>query len=368
MMIQSAKSLTVEPEDSGVHRSNSLWIRTAAGPQIGFGHLKRCLILADSLREDCVPLFLLDRDDLWSQKRVAAAKWNFCSRGLDEIWSVMPDPVCVLIDTRLTSGLDRLIVAAKDRGIPTISIHDLGLNPIPSDTAIDGSIAPWICNAPAANERRYSGTEFMVLDRVYGRFHQSRKEIRKTIRSVFISLGGGNSESIYSKVLEALKRWARDLNVIAVPGFIPAGAEKLMRQDWSPLHIRWEAQKIEGPLFDADLAITAGGLAAYEALCAGTPLMALSHDSLQQLTITALADKGACLGLGPGEELDPIILCTLLSRLDSDRELRKHLSLRGKEVIDGRGIERVSQIIRQSIQPCSAAGPGRISSVASVGF
>lgn len=282
MLISSAKTLTVADLQSGSSKTKSLWIRTAAGPQMGFGHLKRCLILARVLSDCCTPLFLVDREDCWSMKQLSEAGWSYSSGRLDDIWSLMPNPACILIDTRLPDGLDGLIAVAKSRRIPVISIHDLGLNPIPADIIIDGSIAPSIGDPLLQNSEYFSGARFMVLDPLYGRFHPRPKKMPERIRSVFINLGGGNSKRFFEKVLEGIKLWSHAAEVIAVPGFIDWGQENVCPRELS-LNFRWENRNIERLLFQADLAITAGGLSAYEALCSGTPLLALSYDRLQRI-------------------------------------------------------------------------------------
>jgi len=348
MQIFNAKTLTVSELLPGSPKIKSLWIRTAAGPETGFGHLKRCLILAQALQDCCAPLFLVDREDCWSAKQLSEGGWSYYNGKLGEIWSLMPDPACILIDTRLSAGLGDLIRTAKSRGIPVISIHDLGLNPLLTDITIDGSIAPPICDSPLRNSEHFSGTQFMVLDPLLGRFHQQRKKIPKRIRSVFINLGGGNSKKFFEKVLEGMKLWTHSAELIGVPGFIDWGQENLCGKAL-PRNFRWESRNIERLLFQADLAITAGGLSAYEALCCGTPLLALSYDRLQQITITELAARGACIDLGSGDDLDPSRLSETLSMIDSDAQGRKRLSALGRQMVDGRGAERVSGIVRQSL-------------------
>jgi UDP-2,4-diacetamido-2,4,6-trideoxy-beta-L-altropyranose hydrolase len=367
MTISSAKTLTVAPQDSGSNGSRNLWIWTAAGPQIGFGHLKRCCILAKTLRHYCHPLFLVDSEDNWSIQQLAKEGWDYCRRMQSDVWSLSPDPVGILIDTRLNRGLNQLIAEAKTRRIPVISIHDLGLNPLPSDIIVDGSIAPLTADA-AGSTACYSGTDYMVLDPQYGQLHSRRKQTRKRIRSVFVNLGGGNSQRYFLKVLQGLKLWSNEVEIIGVPGFVDWGQETLSRKGSIPSSFHWETRNVDRRLFHADLAITAGGLSAYEALCAGTPLMCLSHDPLQQTTILALAGKGACIDLGPGDELNPAELSCILSQIDLDVAQRKSLSIQGRLVVDGRGAERVAEIIRQSIRFCSAIDYGRASDAARPGF
>jgi spore coat polysaccharide biosynthesis predicted glycosyltransferase SpsG len=305
------------------------------------------LVIAQALKNCCSPLFLLDPDDRWSETHLA--NQGFCSfdEGFDKAWTALSDPAAILLDTRLTGGLDSLIGRAKARKIPVISIHDLGLNPLPSDVIIDGSIAPTHDDASRSCSTCFNGTNYMVLDPLYHSLHQHNRQISKEIRSIFINLGGGNSGDFYLRVLEGLKLWAHEVEVTGVPGFVSWGQESVAAKDWNPLRFRWESGKIETILAQADLAITAGGIAAYEALCVGTPLLALSYDHLQQITIAMLSSSGACIDLGPGRGLEPARLSEILSRIESDTERRKLLSFQGKQIVDGLGVERVACIIRE---------------------
>ena len=126
------------------------------------------------------------------------------------------------------------------------------------------------------------------------------------------------------------------------------------------MRFRWESDNIERFLFQSDLAITAGGIAAYEALCSGTPLLALSYDRLQHATIKALASSRACIDLGFGDELDPSELAKTLSLVDADVEIRKLLSCRGRQIVDGQGARRVAEIIRQSVHKGSTTACRRL--------
>jgi spore coat polysaccharide biosynthesis predicted glycosyltransferase SpsG len=308
------------------------------------------LVIAQALGNYSTPLFLLNPDDQWSEIQLTNQGFFSFNEGVDRAWSILLDPAAILIDTRLTEGLDGLIRCAKTRGIPVISIHDLGLNPLPSDVIIDGSIAPAHHDVSHSSTACYSGTNYMILDPVYHYLHQQGRQINKEIRSIFINLGGGNSGEFYLRVLEGIKLWAREVEVIGVPGFASWGQESFAEKDWTPLHFRWESETIEKILARADLAITAGGIAAYEALCVGTPLLALSYDHLQQITIAMLSSSGACIDLGPGKGLEPARLSEILSIIESDIERRRLLSYQGKQIVDGLGIERVARIIRQLIE------------------
>jgi spore coat polysaccharide biosynthesis predicted glycosyltransferase SpsG len=349
MMITSAKTMTVVPQRSQFAGLSTLWILTAASPQLGFGHLRRCLVIAEALRDYCLPVFVLDPDDCWSKAHLEDQNFSFFSDGGEKAWEFLTSPAAILIDSRLSIGLDRLIGTAKSRRIPVISIHDLGLNMLPSDQAIDGSIVPLNPELKHPETKYFTGADYMVLDPIYRILALQNKVIHEKVRSIYINLGGSNSGKFYRKVLEGLKLWDHEADVIGVPGFVSWGQELLAGCDWSPLHFQWKNHNFEGALFNADLAITAGGISAYEAICAGTPLLALSYDHLQQRTIAKLSDLDACIDLGLGDELEPERLGGVLARIDTDFACRQRIACNGRKIVDGLGSARVARIIRQSI-------------------
>ncbi len=338
-----------------------LWIRTAAGPSVGFGHLVRSLALAGLLKRSLEPLFLLDRFDAGSLSQVAARGLRYTPFRPGEVWSKLPLPCGVLIDTRLTGGTTSLLEGARSRGIPVFSIHDLGLSPLPSDIVIDGSMLPAPEQFPRRDTSFYTGTSYLVLDPTYGLLHRRSKPVSPRIKTLTLSLGGGNSREAFVKVLQGLRLWNRRIDVVGIPGFSRWGQEELAQNDWQPVRFRWAAstESVARLMFQADLALTTGGLAVFEALCAGTPVMALSVDSLQQITVSMLAKDDVCINLGLVGRFDPVQLPESLSNLDADHKRRCRMSQNGRRLVDGLGAQRVSQIICRHVFRPSATSVAR---------
>ncbi|MBN2321151.1 MAG: hypothetical protein JXR49_18875 [Acidobacteria bacterium] len=307
------------------------------------------MVLARFLNDCCLPLFLIDPTDRWSREQLADQGMAFVYEPIHSVWSRLPEPRAILIDTRQTEGLAGFINEAKKRHLTVVSIHDLGLNPLPSDIVIDGSIAPDLSSFPGRPTTFYSGTAYMILDPVYRLLSQQDKHIGDRIRTVFINLGGGNAGIYFKKILDGLKLWNREIEVMAVSGFSHWGQEDFSRKNWDPLHIKWISDHIGPHCFRADLAITAGGIAAYEALCAGTPLMALSFDRYQKTAIRALADQDACIDLGAGGDLNVTEFPGILTGFESNQVHRRSFSLKGRAIVDGGGLERVAHILREAI-------------------
>jgi len=352
MNLIHAKTLThARPSDRRAAEPLSracFWVRTAAGPSIGFGHLRRTLALASMLENVAEPCFLVDSDDFWTRREAGDRGWKCIEFRPDQPWNCSGSvPALILIDTRQEEGLLAMIREARRRGVGVASIHDLGLNPVPSDVGIDGSVSPdFGDNGPA---KAYTGLRYLVLDSSYGVEARFPKLIRQKLQTIVVNLGGGDSSRYFLKVLKGLLLWDRDVEVVGIRGFVSWGQDQLRAGDWRPLRFRWAERDEPLPelLRNADLAITAGGLSAFEALCSGTPLMALSYDVHQHRTVSALAKAGLCVDLQCGETLEPQRIPSLVAALEKDQSLRQKMSLVGRRMVDGKGAERVRRILQR---------------------
>lgn len=344
----SAKRLTLLQTR---RHSRVLLVRTAAGPRMGFGHLRRTLTLAGLLRNDARPIFLLDREDHWSQAHATCQGFEYLHfdprRPLRKIASVSS----LLIDTRRRAGLARLVAEARSRGIPVVSIHDLGLLPLASDIAIDGSILARSARFPHARAS-HCGTPFFILDNEYARMRAQKTSVRPNIRRVVINLGGGDSRRFYRTVLRGLKDTGIPLEVIGLRGFCDWNQEAFAAGPWDPIRFRWFPKRgnVACLVAGADMVISAGGRSAYEALCLGLPLCALSWDRHQAKTISALARAGVCVNLGLGSALRSEDVRRTVCELQADVALRRSLSARGRKLIDGSGARRVARILHRLMQ------------------
>ena len=319
-----------------------VWIRTAAGPAIGFGHLRRSVILAGLLEKIAQPVFLADDRDQWTPRECIGLGWR-CREfhpgclGLDG-----PGKGVLLIDTREEYGLEDLLREAREREVTVVSIHDLGLNPIDSDVVIDGSVLPVRGGKP--NAPNYLGTGYVVLHPMYSEVHGRPRHLSAEISSVFINLGGGDSRRFYPALLEGLRSWKPAIKIDSVCGFGSWGSDT---GDDAGLRRIGPDESVWELFYGADAAITAGGLSALEALSCGTPLLALAHDRYQHAAVSALERAGLCLDLGLGDSLEASRVSALMEGLERDLTGRERKSAAGKLRVDGKGALRVSRILER---------------------
>jgi len=224
------------PKDVPKHGPR-LWIRTASGPSIGFGHLRRSLILARKIRARMKPLFLLDKSDCGSREQVRAAGFEFTRFDPALLIRASSFPVGLLIDTREKRGLQSLIRDLQCQSIPVISIHDLGLAPLPSDVVIDGSLQPGSPISGPNGARHYMGPDYLVIE-PDSSIRERAGPMPAAASKIVVGLGGGDTRFSFRRVLEALRRTRKELSILGIPGYSRWGQEELSREPGASWHLK----------------------------------------------------------------------------------------------------------------------------------
>jgi RimJ/RimL family protein N-acetyltransferase len=101
-----------------------------------------------------------------------------------------------------------------------------------------------------------------------------------------------------------------------------------------PALIRW-----------AEVSVTAGGSTTWERARLGLPGLVLVLADNQEAVATAIETSGVGWNLGWHHRVTETALANSLERLIYDAEARKAMSCRGLELVDGRGAERVREIM-----------------------
>ncbi|PAC81759.1 spore coat protein [Bacillus sp. 7788] len=186
----------------------------------------------------------------------------------------------------------------------------------------------------------FYGTPYLLLDHEISRLKDTY-EVRKECKKVVISLGGSDPGGLLSKAVSALFE-AGHLHILAVTGKASRIEEQI-----EAAHIQFirHTDQLPARLAEADLAIVAGGMTLYEAVCIGVPSIVLSQVDHQAVTATRFAQKGACHHLGIGDFVDEKDIWRAARRLSASYFLRRSIHLNGRSLIDGKGTERVKNIL-----------------------
>lgn len=311
--------------------------RVAAGPRIGYGHLRRATVLARALRRPCA---ISVRGG-----GVVPASWSLAPRDPRAALAVRPR-LLVVDDPRAERALP-WVREARRRGVPIASLHDLGLGVVPSDLAIDGSL-----RSPASRlaRRRLAGVDYAVIDVPRQRRRRTQAATAAPLR-ILVSFGGGDHHQLLTATLEALWRGLPDAHVIVPTGFGADGLGDIALRAPSrcgSLEVVTARDGLAPWLCRADLAVLGGGLTLYEAAALGVPAVAVPVVPAQRPTIRAFVRAGAAVTVSSdgGRVALARRIAARAGRLAVDAPARTAMGARGMATVDGRGARRVAAALR----------------------
>jgi spore coat polysaccharide biosynthesis predicted glycosyltransferase SpsG len=137
--------------------------------------------------------------------------------------------------------------------------------------------------------------------------------------------------------------------VVILTGLAPENQDRLNQSIPPSLECIYLASQDDPAelLLEADLAMVAGGITLYEAACLGTPALVVSHNELQQVTASRFDALGISRNLGLASALSSSQMEEAVLKLAGDVGLRAKMGAYGRELVDGRGAERIEELIRR---------------------
>lgn len=251
----------------------------------------------------------------------------------------------LVIDDPSATQAGRWCAAARRLGVPTASIHDLGIGLCDSDVLIDGSVA----RHPRLEGRRDTlvGPRFAILDPRLRRT-RARAEAADTDPGVLIALGGGRRSVLAGRLATRIVGRRPNVRVAVAGGFEARG------QTSAHPRIEWldPSRGLADRIAASTLAIVGGGVTTYEVSGLGVPAVSVAVVAAQRPTVRAFADAGAVLDGGtlprshvPAAMLDRLVDLAV-GALD-DARVRRGLSRAGRSIVDGRGASRVAGRLRR---------------------
>jgi len=196
-------------------------------------------------------------------------------------------------------------------------------------------------------EGSVTGPQFVTLREEFRQVHRI-KPVAPNVQRLLITQGGADTYGFTPSILKAVfeSRFQGEVMVILGPAFRHENEFKAVVADRSPLPtVIRNANNMAELLGSADLAITAAGLTMFELCCVGTPSLVVCAEFFEVATASRLEEVGAVINLGFGANLDYKQLTSRLNGILEDFELRRRMSDRGRALVDGRGAERVAQVI-----------------------
>jgi UDP-2,4-diacetamido-2,4,6-trideoxy-beta-L-altropyranose hydrolase len=315
-----------------------LVVRADAGPDIGAGHLLRCLALAQACRSaggDAI--FIADAGA--HAERIKAERFRHVPVARDagiepalELLSAHTGAWCVLDGYDFTSDDQRRLRNAA-RGL--LVIDDIAhLDRYEADVVLNQNLgAENLSYACASQTRLLLGPRYVLLRREF--LAKERSPPQADARHVLVTLGGGEQWHALEAVLEAVALLADETLDVAVTA--PAGvgaperehAVEFVTGAAMPELLAW-----------ADVAVSAAGTTSWELAYMGVPALLLALAPNQRAVAAGLTRAGAALDARWEDDPAPARLAQQLERLLADASTRLRMSGAGRALVDGKGASR----------------------------
>ena len=341
--------------------------RVDSSPNIGMGHLMRCLTLANGISRHGFECYFIARDFIGNgAKRVEESKFglellSIEGLQLDDTWLGVPYDKDVADTIRVIDQrpIDWLIVdhynidhqweeaiRARFPDLKIMVIDDLVDRKHDCDFLLDqtfGRTYEEYEKLIPKNARVCLGTEHALLRPEFRTLRDQKESLKRKDCHILVTLGGGDNFHPIQVIGEALKSLGarHEFSATVITGDTP----EVLLSDYKSLDqdvtlISFSSQ-MPVEMAKADFVIGAGGGTSWERCCMGLPTVVLTIADNQIEIARILHDKKA--GISVKTNVDEIALA--VEKMLTDVELRNEMSANAAMLCDGEGVDRVVQEI-----------------------
>ncbi|MBS0264661.1 MAG: UDP-2,4-diacetamido-2,4,6-trideoxy-beta-L-altropyranose hydrolase [Planctomycetes bacterium] len=339
---------------------DALLIRADASPQIGTGHVMRCIALAQAWNERGGDVMFLLAKTTPSISELLRHE-GFGVRTTDAEPGSPADAAATVacareLSTRFVVAdsyrfADEYQQALKAADLRVLLLDDYGhARHYSADLVLNQNFMPdsrlYSHREPGTN--LLLGNKYTLLRREFRVLKNQERKFLESDRKVLVTLGGSDPDNATAKVIEALGLLANIDAMVVVGGSSPHRQELellVARQQISGQSIRLVANVRNMPelMSWADLAVVAGGSTVWELACLGVPAIILVIAENQRQNAKLLSESGSFLNLGEHRLVDAPQIANAIGSLLASSEKRQAMSALGRIMVDGKGAARVCE-------------------------
>jgi UDP-2,4-diacetamido-2,4,6-trideoxy-beta-L-altropyranose hydrolase len=333
-------------------------LMTGASPEIGGGHVLRCLSLAESLEEhDFHPVFVVTRTTVETVSLLRGCRFDILEAPENVAISVndLPTHAIAVFD-----GYDwdwRREIAWRGLVPLRIVIDDLAdrrhdcevlVDQTPGRQAKDyGGLVPDQCEI-------FAGPEFALLRPEFRRYREAALNRRSggSVQRLLISMGLTDIQGITRRVVEGAMNAGLDLEIDVA---ISVGAESLewlrdIMRSTAKLTMHVDTPDMARLMVAADLAIGAGGSTSLERCCMGLPSLVVVLAENQRIIVTSLERIGAIKSLGDATDITSNSVAAALKAIVADDRMRMRCAQIAASLVDGAGADRLCRALVRKLR------------------
>lgn len=330
--------------------------RADASPDIGGGHVQRCLALANALRYEQANVWFACRPKTFDTlPRLRDSGHNFIelpATGDERAYlrAATPWADWLVIDHY---GLDaEWMSPLRDWSRNVLVIDDLSNRPLDCDILLDQTYLRQAIDYQPLTPKHCQfllGTDYALLRPEFAaarsKYLAKRQTPNKHKPIVLVAMGATDPENITVIVLNALDALALDFEFNIILGSAAPHLNAVYQCSRSLRHscaVKVDVIDMVDLIGNADIAIGACGTSSWERCCLGLPTITIELADNQKLISTTLNKVGAVYSLGRHQELSTKELRRKFSQLISSPEKMLKMSNISAQICDGLGAKRVA--------------------------
>lgn len=326
-------------------KNRKIVIRADGSRLIGMGHLVRGVAVGKNLRQHgaqvvfCMRNFAEGVDFIKGYGFSVEALSISEKQNTEKIISQKPDMV---IHDFLETDISYMDVLKKS--LPEcvfIGFDDLGSGNKEHHALFDAN------RPPASEKKHFFGADYMILREEITAASWRNKIIKDRADSVLVLFGGSDPASL---TLKFVSRWVKFLpdftfRIVLGPGMRNKNEIESHFTENILFHENLNAKEMADLMIHADMALSSGGISMFELACLGVPNIVLAQNKAEIVNMHLFAKNKIIMDMGLGKEVNQDYLIKGITDLGADALLRKQMSINGKRYVDGKGLERITQII-----------------------
>jgi UDP-2,4-diacetamido-2,4,6-trideoxy-beta-L-altropyranose hydrolase len=245
--------------------------------------------------------------------------------------------------------------ALKDAGLKILFLDDYGhATHYSADLVLNQNVCAE--EALYADRESYTqlllGPRYCLLRREFAVWRNWRREVSRSAHRLLIVMGGSDPENLTARAIEAVqfanvKGLDRPEVTVVVGGSNPnyAMLENTAARSGLKIEVRKNVSNMAELMAATDITVSAAGSICWELCLVALPALLIDVAPNQTALAEDLDRKGCAVHIG-NHTVSAQEIAHQLERLLGSHQLRRSLSERSRELVDGNGASRVVSVIR----------------------
>ena len=323
---------------------------------IGMGHIYNSLAVAEALQNFPVDVYFITKSFSEAVAKIHEAGYqvqeldvNLSEReSFKETIKILKERKIPILVTDLLEIQNDYSPELRKNEIKCISLDILGKIKLKSDiiinrTTISKRFEQYDKNQPT---KYYLGLKYVPLRKEFLGLEKELRQNKPKVENILLCFGGGDEYNLSARIAWILGRFPgiKTTIVLGAAFKLEEELQEIIAELPNKPTIIKDTKEMKSLFLENDLAICAGGSILYELAITGTPALIIPMNDHQVENAEEFKKFGSVISVDLHTEMEDQDIQSAIEK-SLDPQLRKNLSMAGKVITDGRGAERVAEII-----------------------